>query len=373
MFLEKLHLVNFKNYKEAEILLDAGINCFVGNNGEGKTNILDAVYYLSICKSYMNPVDKQNIRFDQPFFVIQGTFRNNGKTDEIHCAVKIGHKKSFRKNKKEYEKLGDHIGNYPAVIISPYDRNLISEGSEMRRRWMDSIIAQFDKQYLNLLQTYVKVLAQRNALLKNMAEQRLFDRESIEIWDLKLVETGEKIFQKRKRFLNEFIPVFQKHYNEIGDKEERVHLSYKSHLLENDFKTLLSKSEKKDIQTRYTNVGIHRDDLVFEIKGLPVKKFGSQGQQKSFLIALKLAQYEWLKNHLKTTPILLLDDIFDKLDHQRVEKLMQLVSKQFFGQVLLTDTDIDRVNKIFSNNNFNYHLFEVKNGEIKKLNDEEKR
>ena len=367
MHLENLHLINFKNYEEAEIQLSDGINCFVGNNGAGKTNILDAVHYLSICKSYMNVIDKQNIRFDQPFFSIQGQWHKDDAKIAIHCAVKVGSKKVFKRNKKEYEKLADHIGQFPAVMISPYDRDLISEGSELRRRWMDGIISQFDRRYLDSIQKYAKVIKQRNALLKNMAEHRMFDRESIEIWDHQMIELGLDIFEKRKSFLNEFIPVFQKHYDAIGHVDEEVHLVYKSQLSDAPFVDLLKQYEKKDAYTRYSNVGVHRDDLVFQIKGHPVKKFGSQGQQKSFIIALRLAQYEWLKNHLNTQPVLLLDDIFDKLDHTRVERLMKLVSDQFFGQVLVTDTDIERVEKIFSESNLECKVFQVEECSVSEL------
>ncbi len=367
MHLENLQLINFKNYEEAEIQLSSGINCFVGNNGAGKTNVLDAVHYLSICKSYMNVIDRQNIRFDQPFFSIQGVWHKEDAQVNIHCAVKLGSKKIFRRNKKEYEKLADHIGQFPAVMISPYDRDLISEGSDLRRKWMDGIISQFDRKYLESIQRYGRVLEQRNALLKNMSEHRLFDRESIEVWNIQLVDLGHAIFEKRKAFLDEFIPVFQKHYNAIGLEQEEVELEYKSQLHEHSLDKLLEIYERKDAQTRYSNAGTHRDDLVFKIKDHPVKKFGSQGQQKSFIIALRLAQYEWLKSHLNTLPVLLLDDIFDKLDHSRVEKLMQLVSDQFFGQVLVTDTDLERVEKIFADSHLKSKLFRVENGQIQEI------
>ncbi len=367
MHLQNLQLINFKNYEEAEVQLSSGINCFVGNNGAGKTNILDAVHYLSICKSYMNVIDRQNIRFDQPFFSIQGTWSKEDQEINIHCAVKMGAKKVFRRNKKEYEKLADHIGQFPAVMISPYDRDLISEGSELRRKWMDGIIAQFDRKYLECIQRYSRVLEQRNALLKNMAEHRLFDRESIDVWNVQMIDLGHQIFERRKAFLDEFIPVFQKHYTAIGLDKEEVTLEYKSQLHDHSMEELLEMFERKDAVKRYSNAGTHRDDLLFQIKGHPVKKFGSQGQQKSFIIALRLAQYEWLKQHLNTTPVLLLDDIFDKLDHTRVERLMQLVSDQFFGQVLVTDTDLERVEKIFSDSNLQCKLFRVNDCQIEEI------
>lgn len=364
MHLRRLNLTNFKNYESAEITLSEGINCFVGNNGAGKTNILDAVHYLSICKSYMNVVDRQNIRFDQPFFVLQGDWVKNDIEVNIHCAVKVGAKKVFKRNKTEYERLADHIGQFPAVMISPYDRDLISEGSELRRRWMDGIISQLDRKYLDNIQKYGKILIQRNALLKNMAEHQLFDRESIEVWNDQMISLGVKIHQRRVDFIEEFKPVFQKHYNSIGLESEEVTVEYRSQLNHHSFEEVLKAHERKDVLTRFSNAGTHRDDLVFQIKGHPVKKFGSQGQQKSFLIALRLAQYEWLKEHLQTLPVLLLDDIFDKLDHERVEKLIKLVGDQFFGQVLVTDTDVERVERIFTRNNLESKIFQVSEGSI---------
>jgi DNA replication and repair protein RecF len=367
MHLSHLQLINFKNYEEVEIELSSGINCFVGQNGEGKTNILDAVHYLSICKSYMNPVDRQNIRFEQPFFSIQGEWQKEDEKATIQCVVKSGSKKLFRRNKKEYEKLADHIGQYPAVMISPYDRDLISEGSELRRKWMDGIISQFDKSYLVAIQRYARILEQRNALLKNMADHQLFDAESIEVWDSQLVETGKHIHEKRSAFVAEFVPVFQKHYTSIGLESEQVEVIYRSQLNEEDFASLLVGCRRKDAYTRYTNAGIHKDDLVFQIRGNAVKKFGSQGQQKSFLIALRLAQYEWLKVHLNTLPVLLLDDIFDKLDQQRVERLITLVADQFFGQVMITDTDKDRILKIMKSHGLSHKLFQVEEGKVQEM------
>ena len=364
MFLKNLQLINFKNYEEVEISLSPGINCFSGKNGSGKTNILDAVHYLSMCKSYLNSVDKQNIRFGEQFFVIQGTWLKAEQDVHIHCAVKSGSKKVFKRNKNEYEKLADHIGQFPTVMISPYDRDLIVEGSELRRKWMDGIISQFNRRYLDDLQRYHKIIEQRNALLKNMYEHGLFDRESIEVWNEQMAIVGTAIYEARKSFLEEFIPVFQSNYNFIGLEAEEVHLEYKSQLNTSSFDDLIKEFEKKDAFTQYSNAGIHKDDLLFTIKGHPVKKFGSQGQQKSFLIALKLAQYEWLKKHLNVNPVLMLDDIFDKLDNTRVQKLMQLVSQQHFGQVLVTDTEPQRIHNIFRESGFDSKQFVVDNSEI---------
>ena len=367
MHLTSLHLTNFKNYEDAAVELSPNINCFIGANGAGKTNILDAVHYLSLCKSYMNVLDRQNIRFDQLFFSVQGNWEKDAQNIAIHCAVKLGAKKVFKRNKKEYEKLADHIGQFPVVMISPYDRDLISEGSELRRKWMDGIIAQFDRTYLENIQRYAKILEQRNALLKNMFQHGLFDRESIEVWNEQLVSVGNQIHLKRQAFIEEFIPVFQERYNYIGLETEEVHISYRSQLNDTSFEQLLTDYERKDALTHYSNAGTHKDDLVFTIKGMPIKKFGSQGQQKSFIIALRLAQYDWLKRHLNVRPVLLLDDIFDKLDQQRVSKLLELVSNQYFGQVLVTDTDLERIQTIFKLHSMESKLFSVENGTIETL------
>jgi DNA replication and repair protein RecF len=359
MYLKRLSLINFKNYDQADFTLDEGVNCFVGRNGIGKTNVLDAVHYLSMCKSYLNPVDKQNIRFGERFFVVQGHWDVDGVEVDIYCGVKAGEKKVFKRNKAAYEKLADHIGEFPSVIISPYDRDLISEGSEVRRKWVDGIISQFDRDYLNLLMKYSKVLDQRNMLLKQFYENGFFERESMEVWDAQLSHIGTQIYAKRISFLNDFIPTFQYYYDFIGDKSEHVRLEYKSQLNECSFDELLELNRRKDAITTYTNGGTHKDDFVFTINDHLVKKFGSQGQQKSFVIALRLAQFDWLKKQLNKKPILLLDDIFDKLDNQRVAKLMKLVSDNVFGQVLVTDTDKVRVDTIFNAINVEHQIIDM--------------
>lgn len=367
MYLSSLFLFHFKNFTELEIQFSRGINGIVGKNGSGKTNILDAIHYLSMCKSYLNTIDRQNIQFDATFFTVNGDWVNDEKTSNVHCAFKQGAKKVVKYNKKEYEKLSEHIGKFPVVFISPYDGDLIAEGSELRRKWMDGILSQIDKDYLEQIQRYGKILEQRNALLKNMFEHRLFDRESIDIWDHQLVQTGTLIFEKRKEFITEFIPVFNRFYNEIGLEIENVNVEYRSHLNDGDFLEQLKNAEKKDAFTQYTSVGIHKDDLVFTIKNHPVKKFGSQGQQKSFLIALRIAQYDWLKRHKGTNPVLLLDDIFDKLDNQRVAKLIELVTTDYFGQVLVTDTDPTRMKQLFNGLKIEKKLFEIESGKITTL------
>jgi DNA replication and repair protein RecF len=349
MYLKTLSLINFKNHAEKQFDLNDDINVFVGNNGAGKTNILDAVNYLSMCKSFLNSVDKQNIKFDEKFFLIQGNFIKDEKSNQISCGVTFGQKKKIKRNKKEYDKLSEHIGEFPVVVISPYDSNLISEGSEVRRKFIDSIISQYDKKYLATLIKYNKVLQQRNALLKRFQELRIFEAESIEVWDVQMVSLGNFIFEKRKEFLKEFLPTFQNLFNLISNGNESINIEFNSQLNTASLSDLLIESSRKDSRVGYTTVGIHKDDLTFQINGNPIKKFGSQGQQKSFLIALKLTQFEYIKVLLNKKPILLLDDIFDKLDHGRVERLMQMVSDHIFGQVLITDTDEERIDKVFKN------------------------
>lgn len=367
MQIEELSLHQFKNHHHSEIKFSVGINAFVGPNGSGKTNVLDAIHYLSMCKSYLNSIDKQNIEFNEKFFSISGIWKYDEKKYIVNCSYKLGAKKTVKLNKKEYEKLSDHIGKFPVVFISPYDGDLINEGSELRRKWIDGIISQVDPAYLNCLQTYQKVLNQRNALLKNMHEHRLFDLESIEIWDMQMSKLGNEIHRTRAEFLESFIPIFKKFYNEIAEEQENVKIAYRSQLSEANFSELLKENHKKDSFTQYSNVGTHKDDLLFTIKDHPIKKFGSQGQQKSFIIALRLAQFEWLKTMKETSPILLLDDIFDKLDHERVQKLVSLVTSNFFGQVIISDTDKERMIKLLNSLSINSKLFETENGSVQEI------
>ncbi|UKN02879.1 DNA replication/repair protein RecF [Paracrocinitomix mangrovi] len=367
MHLKKLSAVNFKNHSEVNLEFSPEINVFIGNNGQGKTNLLDAIYFLSFCKSFLNPIDKQSIKIDEKFFLINGSFSKEDKSIDISVSVQQGQKKKVKKNKKEYERLAEHIGQFPTVIISPYDTNLIIEGSDTRRKFIDSIISQYDRMYLDTLIRYNKVLQQRNALLKQFQELRIFENESIEVWNAQLVSLGDVIYQKRNAFLNDFIPVFQKYFNLVADEAEVISISYESHLTEGNFEAQLEEYKRKDTALGYTSRGIHKDDLVFLIHGHPVKKFGSQGQQKSFLIALKLAQFELISELLKMKPILLLDDIFDKLDHNRVERLMTLVSDHAFGQVFVTDTDEDRVEKVFQKIDIERIVFKVGGDQVVKI------
>ena len=365
MHLKKLILVNFKNYTEAELEFCSGINCFTGVNGEGKTNLLDAIHYLSMCKSFFNPIDSQNILYDAPFFIIQGQFENAEHTDDIFCGLKRNQKKQFKRNKLEYERLADHIGTYPLVMISPADTDLINEGSESRRRFIDSVISQFDRIYLDDVMNYNKIVSQRNALLKRFAETKRFQRESLEVWDFQLLEFGFRIFEKRMQLIEEVVPLFQKYYQLISGAKEKVAIHYHSHHREADPENMLSSALARDRAVQYTTRGIHKDDLEFLINDHPIRKFGSQGQQKSYLIALKLAQFEYMQSVKQQTPLLLLDDIHDKLDEKRVEHLMQIVSGANFGQIFITDTHKDRLATIFVNKpSIPFKQFEITSGKF---------
>lgn len=359
MFLKKLSLINYKNFDSQKFEFDAKINCFVGDNGVGKTNILDAIYHLSFGKSYFNPVATQNIKHGEDFFVIDGEFVKDDREEKIICSLKRGMKKIIKRNGKAYGKFSEHIGFLPLVIISPADRDLITEGSDTRRKFMDGVISQSDKKYLKNLISYNKVLAQRNSLLKYFAVNQTFDNTTLEVYNDQLHSYGTKIFKKRAAFLESFIPIFKEQYAAISGENETVSLSYDSKLLQTDLKTLLETNIDKDRALHYTSVGVHKDDLGFKIEDYPIKKFGSQGQQKSFLIALKLAQFNFIKEQAKTTPILILDDIFDKLDKNRVAHIVSLVDDVRFGQIFISDTHADRTENVVKNIHQSYKIFKL--------------
>lgn len=359
MYLKNISLFNYKNFSEANFEFDSKINCFVGKNGIGKTNVLDAIYHLSYGKSYFNPLAVQNIRHGEEFFVIDGEFEKNDRNEQIVCSLKKGQKKILKRNGKQYDKFSDHIGFIPLVIISPADRDLIVEGSETRRRFIDSVISQLDASYLQQLIQYQKILNQRNALLKYFAVNYVFDTDTLSIYNEQLTGLGQAIFEKRKQFLEDFIPIFNQHHQAITGSEETVQLVYHSQLYENDLLTLLQENINKDRALQYTSVGIHKDDLSFEIDHYPIKKFGSQGQQKSFLIALKLAQFEFVKELSGEKPILLFDDIFDKLDETRVEKIIEMVNNDNFGQLFISDTHPERTEIIVKSTHQSYRIFNL--------------
>ncbi len=359
MILKSLSLVNYKNFDSRNFSFDSKINCFVGPNGIGKTNVLDAIYHLSFGKSYFNPIATQNIKHNEEFFVVDGEYKKGSKTESIIVSLKRGQKKIIKRNSKVYEKFSDHIGFLPLVIISPADRDLIIEGSDIRRKFIDSVISQSDKNYLKYLIKYNKVLAQRNSLLKYFAVNNTFNADTLDIYNNQLTEFGNQIFKKRQEFLKEFIPIFIERYNSISNKNEAVNLEYKSDLFDNELTTLLSQNLNKDKALQYTSVGIHKDDLVFKIEDYPIKKFGSQGQQKSFLVALKLAQFDFIKAHSGVNPILLLDDIFDKLDENRVAQLIKLVDDENFGQLFITDTHAERTENVVKQIHQSYKIFKL--------------
>lgn len=364
MILQNISIINYKNIATANLVLSAKMNCFIGHNGVGKTNFLDAVYYLSFCRSSSNPIDSQVIFHNHDFFVLQGEYINDfGTPENIYCGMKKGSKKHFRRNKKEYRRLSEHIGLIPLVMVSPSDNVLIEGGSEERRRLMDVVISQYDHEYIEDVLNYNKALVQRNTLLKMEEEP---DAELMELWEEQMASYGEKIFKKRDAFIHELIPVFQEFYNEISGEKEIVSLNYISHCQRGPLLDVIQRDRFKDRAIGYSLHGVHRDDLEMTIGGYPMKKEGSQGQNKTFVIAMKLAQFDFLRRTgNKIVPILLLDDIFDKLDANRVEQIIKIVSSDRFGQIFITDTNRDHLDSILRASDMDYKIFTVSEGDIK--------
>ena len=359
MFVKNLKIINFKNHPEKSFDFSSEINCFVGNNGAGKTNILDALHYISMGKSFLGNSDFQNIKEDENFFSIESEIEGEEKSDIIKILLQKETKKIIKKNEKTYERMADHIGFLPSVMISPYDANLISDGGESRRKFLDTMISQTDSEYLFNLIQYQKTLQQRNALLKYFQKNRTFDLDSLEIYNEPITKFGTQIFKKRQLFVEAILPTIQHFYTIISKGNEKVTVIYESDLNEDNFENLLTKNLEKDRQLTYTSKGIHKDDLRFEMNGNLIKKFGSQGQQKSFLIALKLAQIKRIKEITNKNPILLLDDIFDKLDDNRVSQLIELVNEQNFGQIFITDTHKERTESVVKRINEESKIFEI--------------
>ena len=359
MFIKNLKLFNFKNHSEKSFDFSPEINCFVGNNGAGKTNILDALHYLSMAKSFLGNLDAQNILHESDFFAIEAEIQGEEKNDIIKVQLPKEGKKIIKKNDKTYERIADHIGFLPSVMISPYDSNLISDGSESRRKFLDAMISQTDSDYLFALIQYQKTLQQRNALLKYFAKNRTFDLDSLEIYNEPLTKFGTQIFEKRQRFVASILPTIQHFYEIISKGNEKVTVIYESNLNEQNFEEILSENLEKDRVLTYTSRGIHKDDLLFVMNENLIKKFGSQGQQKSFLIALKLAQIKRIKDITNKNPILLLDDIFDKLDDNRVSQFIELVNQQNFGQIFITDTHRERTESVVKRINEESKIFQI--------------
>lgn len=363
MLLSQISIVNYKNIMTATLDLSPKINCLIGHNGVGKTNFLDAVYFLSFCRSAYHSVDSQVISHGEDFFMLEGAYLSEtGDTENVYCGMKRGQKKHFKRNKKEYKRLSEHIGLFPLIFVSPSDSILIEGAAEERRKLMDVVISQYDHSYIEALNNYNKALQQRNALLKMEDEP---DPLLLDIWERQMAEEGTKIYIKREEFVKELEPVFQRIYQTISDQRETVALQYISHGQRGVLLDVIQRDRAKDRAVGYSLHGIHRDDLEMMLGGYPMKREGSQGQNKTFVIALKLAQFDFLKRtNSRTTPMLLLDDIFDKLDAQRVEQIVRLVASDEYGQIFITDTNRDHLDQILGNGDFDYKLFEVNDGVI---------
>ena len=374
MILKRLSILNYKNIGEAQLELSPKMNCFIGRNGMGKTNVLDAVYYLSFCRSANNPIDSQVIRHDEPFCMLEGEYveeQGDGSEEAtlvVSCGMKRGQKKHFKRNKKEYKRLSEHIGLIPLVVVSPADTLLIEGMSEERRRLMDMVIAQYDRSYIDALSRYNNALQQRNSLLRQAESSTSGftpDETLMQLWEEQMAEAGEQLFRKRTAFVDELTPVFQEYYQHISGHQEQVGLQYVSHCQRGSLLDVIRRDRHKDLAVGYSLHGVHRDDLEFTLDGHPMKREGSQGQNKTFVIALKLAQFDFLRRTAsQTTPLLLLDDIFDKLDAQRVEQIVRLVSSDSFGQIFITDTNRDHLDQILTGSTLDYRIFHVENGEI---------
>ena len=367
MYLKNLSVINYKNISQTDLEFSPKFNCFIGNNGMGKTNLLDTIYYLSFCKSYFSSSDKQNVKHDEPFFMLQGTYRKNEAEEMLSCGYKKGQKKKFKRDDIEYKKLSDHIGLFPLVLISPYDQNLIQGGSEERRKFMDGVISQYNKGFLQDLIAYNRTLLQRNQLLKQFASERYFDEETLLIYDQQLIHYGTRIYEARSSFIETFLPIFQHYYNFICKGQEKIELKYKSSLHDHSFEDLLKESRTKDANIGYTTTGIHRDDLELKLGDHLMKKIGSQGQNKSYLISLKFAQFDFMKHLSQVAPILVLDDIFDKLDAERVEQIIDLVSQDSFGQIFISDTNREHIDQIFKQKGSSYKIFNLNKGEVTEI------
>ncbi len=365
MILKRISILNYRNLQQVDLHFSDKLNCLLGQNGMGKTNLLDAIYYLSFCKSAGNPIDSQNIFHEADFFMIQGFYEKaDGSKEEVYAGIKRRQKKQFKRNKKEYQRLSEHIGLIPLVMISPDDQTLILGGSEERRRFMDVVISQYDKEYLDALIRYNKALTQRNVLLKS---ETPVDEEVFLAWEEMMAATGEAVYRKRQAFIEEFIPIFQKYYSFISGDQEQVELAYTSHAQEGSLMEQFATLREREKIIGFSIHGIHKDELEMQLGGFPIKREGSQGQNKTYLVALKLAQFDFLKRTSRMKPLLLLDDIFDRLDAQRVERILKLVGSDDFGQIFITDTNRENMDYILHKVGGDYRLFSVVDGVIEPL------
>ena len=360
MRLKKLSLLNFKNLSQCDVALSEGINSFVGDNGAGKTNVLDAIHYLSMSKSACAMTDGQSVRHGEEFFFIEGTYSTDGgAVEQVVCSFSRRAGKLLKRNGKEYERIADHVGAFPVVIVSPRDTELITDVAEERRRYLNSFISQQDRAYLNSMMRYNAVLAERNRFLKTSSDETM-----LQIYDMQLAEHGTRVYEARMAMVERLQPMVEEYYRMLSDDKESVAIAYRSELSQMPLADILLRSRERDLVNQFTTSGVHRDDVVFSIGGYPLRKYGSQGQQKSFLIALKLAQYRLLAEATGEKPILLLDDLFDKLDMGRVEKLLSIVGGEDFGQICITDCNKVRLETILARAEKEYALFTVEGGDI---------
>ena len=366
MRLTNLHILDFKNYEEAHLEFVSKYNCFVGLNGSGKTNLLDAIHYLSLTKSGFSSTDLQGIRHDQVYFISEGNFDLEDKDYHVICSHKKGNKKIVKVDRQDYQKLAEHIGRFPSVLITPNDTDLIREGGELRRKFIDNTLSQLSIEYLHNLIEYHKFLKQRNQALKQFAERKFYDKALLSVYDESLIPLSQKIHSSRLDFLTEFRPTFQKYYSALSESAELVHIEYSSQVNESNFSKAYRQSLEKDLATQRTNMGAHKDDFLFLMDELPIRKYGSQGQQKSFIISLKLAQSKVLQEKKGTAPILLMDDIFDKLDDLRIQKLLELVGGDDFGQLFITDARPERSEALLGELGQPVKIFEIEKGNIKR-------
>lgn len=360
MWLKRLSLINFKNIRQADIDLSERFNCFVGDNGAGKTNVLDAVYYLSMSKSAFTMTDGQSVSHGEDFFVAEGTYvAESERQESVNCTFSRKGGKILKRNGKEYDRLADHVGSFPLVIVSPRDTELIMDAADERRRYLNGFISQLDRSYLASMMRYNAVLAERNRFLKSSSDEQM-----LLIYDMQLAEHGTKVYERRGAVVEQMRSLVEEYYRYLSEDKETVEIAYRSELEQMPLSELLLRSRERDIINQFTCSGVHRDDLVFKIGGYPLRKYGSQGQQKSFLMALKLAQFRMLAEHTQERPILLLDDLFDKLDIGRVQRLLSLVSAEEFGQIFITDCNKLRLEETLLSAGVEYKLFKVEAGEV---------